>query len=353
MDVFSSKLANRLQRAGARAVFTHTHPHAESPARRLPASSGPPGADSSDPEQQALPDERQNEGEGRERGVQDGQDPSLPSRAETSASGTGSQPNGGASANQNVTQPKDAGGGVNSADLSQTANLRSSEDETVAAGESDEFTLKPPPRRYPSGAEGQDASNLARSPSLPGPSPAGWGSPTWPFDGRLPSSGPGQSLAKATSSNAALDWRKRRMWSSGQIDEDGTQAQGVGGTTTSSHKDAGAGVNEKGHTVMTQVNSGGSTSAPTATGGSTRGSHQMRQPYETESDSDDQVAVRASAFASSAPMGNGGEVDSRPHKTGFFGGGTGAVTGSLSNRSVQWVAEMEMAFEMERRRWDE
>lgn len=362
VDIFSSKLANRLQRAGARIVLFHTHPHAESPARRMPANSsscsGPPDVDDSNSGQQVHSNEQQSGEEGQEQVLQDDADRPFPSRT-VPASDRTSDPNGGMNDNQNEIQPKGAIGDVNTANISNTIPLRGSEEETVAAGESDEFTLKHPPRRHPSGAEGQDASNLPRSPSLPGPSPAGWASPTWMFDGRLPSSsGPGPSSGTAVSNdaNAALDWWKGKMWSSGQTDEDEApaEAEGVGGNTRSKNdRAAGSGVREKRHALMTEVNSGATTSAPTATGGSTR-DRLGRQPYETESESDDQVAVRASGFASSAPAGYGGEVDGRPQKAKFFGeGGTGTVTASFSARSVQWVAEMEMAFEMERRRWEE
>lgn len=51
MDVFSLKLATRLQEAGARVILRHTHPHAESPRRRAALKRLPVGSKTTDPDE--------------------------------------------------------------------------------------------------------------------------------------------------------------------------------------------------------------------------------------------------------------------------------------------------------------
>lgn len=406
MDVPSPKLADRLHRAGARVVLSYVHPHAELPAPRLPAGGSSTGAN------RPL-----DSGDGaRKEGNGNGSERSVPGEESDGATAGGANHGDGGDVNQHgqLTARTVAAGGAVDQGSTDPANtvytaLRSSS-EVIAAGERDEYTFEPPPRRYPSGAEGQDAGNVARSPSLPGPSPAGWGSPSWTFDGRLSSSGGGGPLSSKEAAggadgvgsgggNPAKEWRQKRMWSSDHVDDSAVlPAGGVGGGGGHSNTVGGGGdsatvAEEKGRSeirdkrlmpttrsgddsVAPGVNLRGSMNAAKAADGSTcaeagdgAGKHgHPRQSYETETESEDQLAVGASAFASSAPTGYGGNVAVGQQNSRFFagaggtaggaGGGVGVAdidvgTGQLSARSEQWVVEMEMAFASERRRWDE
>lgn len=407
MDVPSPKLADRLHRAGARVVLSYVHPHAELPDPRLPADGSSTGAD------RPL-----DSGDGaQEEGTGDGSERRLPGEGSGGATAGSANHGDGGDVNQHgepTTRTVTAGESVDQSitDPAKTAStaLRSSSEEVIAEGEREEYMLKPPPRTYPSGAEGQDTGNVARSPSLPGPSPAGWGSPSWTFDGRLSSSGGGGPLSCKEASggadgvgngggNPAKEWRQKRMWSSGHVDDSAVLPAGeVGGGGGHSNTVGGGGdsatvaeekerseIRDKRHMPTTRpggdpvasgANLRGSTIAGKTADGSTgaeagegAGKHgHPRQSYETETDSEDQLAVGASAFASSAPTGYGGDVavghkNSRffPGAGGTAGGATGGMgvadidigTGQLSARSEQWVVEMEMAFASERRRWDE
>lgn len=375
MDVSPLKLAARLQRAGARVVLWHSHPHAESPPRRLPANGVGVERRATDPGGKDVGSGPSKGGGSKGRALLEGEEESLPLRPDRAGADETTRDDGAVGAGDagNV-QHEASGKGVG--DRSNDV-LRVSETETVMAGESDEFTLRPPPRRFSSGAEGQDASNVGRSPSLPGPSPAGWASPAWTFEGRIPSTGTGPSRPSSEqgAGKNGANWRQRRMWSSGHLDSE--PGLSPGNSIIASQKDIVSGVREKRRTLMRRsshdsvgsgsclsgFNSGplsaGSTSAPTATGGSIsakggpkQGNGYRTQQNETESDSDDQLAVRASAFASSGAGAYAGDTGGRPEKHGFFAGGE-QVTRPSSPRSGRLVVEMENAFASERRRWEE
>lgn len=392
MDVCPLKLASRLERVGARVVICHTHPHAESPPRRLPASSRP--SDSAAPGEQAPPVTRNANEE--ETLLQASEEETLPLRPDASERTVSinlnvSKNNGTVGGDTATSHPRETAGAAiptatNMEGISSTTARRTSKTETVA--ETDEFKLGPP-RRYTSAASGQEPV-VGRSPALPGPSPAGWASPVWTFDGRIPSSGQGPPSGK--SAVGPSDWRKRRMWSSDHISsgliDDGvksTPPDGPQQNATVLVDGRGSRLKQNRHMLRKRSSSLGSgsgscrssatqpgltsksrvlmaqpvdafTSAQTKTGSRAavhghRGQGRAFPPYETESESDDQLGVRASAFGGSV-AGRGGIGLNGPDNLAYYTAGAQA-NGSSSARSGQWVVEMEMAFEQERRRWQE
>lgn len=427
MDVWPARLTDRLKRAGVRVILRHTLPNGESPPRRTLMS-----AAAQLPEQPGSPEKR---GDGEEGEEADGENPgveprtllhpsqeeTLPLRTEASTrplpppsgdsttaeanaiAGNGSASAGNAIAGtangvpnddekiENTTDPREADGakgvvgrtnpgGVSTGDLSAT-------------GEADPvgnvFFLK-------NGAEASGAdlqeSGGGKSPSLPGPSPAGGSSPAWTFEGRMSSSRPGELNGNA------LEWRQRRMWSSGPIDDVSTSTPLEGAPEKSvppSHETR-LGLKDQRHMLRKRSSQdlGDSTSVPLGptvptssqavpqprtkaasappvpvvpadsaleppqAGAGVRTHGQRHEgygypPYETESDSDDQLAVRASAFGGSAgTAGNGSASELLAEKAQHqYRPAARPIGGSISSRSGQWVVEMEMAFEQERRRW--
>lgn len=396
MDVTPLKLAARLQRVDTRIVLRHTHPDARSPPRRVPANGRSwelPAVDAEkvpsetlDPaEQQVL--------------LHPSEEEILPLRTEESMRPV--LPNGETDLSKPVNgvdvgeEPLDiddkaiiglseSGGSSQSQEVPVTS-------ETEPAGESDGFPHIPPARKS-SGIDGQETM-AGKSPAYPGPSPAGWASPAWTFEGRMPSSGQGPS---ERSNGLVSDWRQRRMWSSGQIDDASTSTPPDGAPekdTLPSHE-RGSGMKDKRHMlrkrssqdsngsgqgVVTarphpgpQYTTTGSMHVPTGivhprskVGVRAYGRREQGYgfpPYETESDSDDQLAVRASAFGGAGTAGAGivtgavtgavigaaSGLEGHPEKGHYF---ASAGRGPPSSRSGQWVVEMEMAFDQERRRW--
>lgn len=384
MDVSPLRLAGRLHQANAKLGVLHTQPHAESPRRRRPLKSRagtsrsgdagstsatvegegapgsgtgvPPPQDSGDSRlgaaDQSLPHVAPEKGKGGDAivgsngGEGDGRaDAVVPAASKSGGSSAGGGiPSGGSGVASATTDVASAVGvegreGVPSGHVAPTFPVTSS----VTNSNQDALT-------------GDDSS-----PSLPGPSPAGMISPVWTFEGRTPLNNV-EPAAKAAGDNR---WTRSRMWPSnqGMSSADTSSPQPKRSASFKMHAPEDE-LREKrrllqqgqpGSRSMDSLgNSGGSTSAPTGTsssmpwvaggGGDRRRaapsngkSYTMpsQQRGLTDSESDDQLAVGASAF-------EGGGLGPR-----------GPMGAPPSVQGAQWAMEMEMAFAQERRRWEE
>lgn len=399
LDVSPLKLAGRLHQANAKLVIHHTHPHAESPRRRMPrkpraavnkatvdqtatagegvprTESGPPppaGGDTggvrSCASDRSLPQgvsnvgggcmggEGKGEGEGGDKcegGHRGGRGGGREREAdgggrggddvEAGGEGEGDGGNETVVSGTSTAGGDSAGGGVTSRNPGAMAAVG---DAAVVAG-IEGVPFGSATRIPTSDADPHGDALVASSPSLPGPSPAGMISPVWTFEGRTPSN-------HVDASGTAVDeagWTRHKMWASNQ----GLPSAGAPSPTRVASLQMLApedGVRDKRRTVQEKRpsskstdsvgRSAGSTSAPTGTSASMRGAAAAAAARgfpahrgETDSESDDQLAVRASAFEG----GNAGQQ--RP------------MNGSSYTQAEQWAMEMEMAFAQERRRWEE
>lgn len=385
MDVSPPKLAERLHQAAAKLVVLHVHPHAESPRRRMPVKSRAPPP-SVPAVQQRVPTTAAAEaaavpaavnGQGAREEATGAQQPrrgedgeelrsnvsgrSLPQAAAPDKdggegvdgdNGVGEGGNGSGSGNETVwssTGGGDSAGGVPSANPEEAAAGEATDGggTAVAVERHDGGSSNHAPEVSASEPNNQD-SLAEPSPDLPGPSPAGMVSPVWTFEGRTPSN-------KVEASGRAIGdsrWTQRKMWMSNQ----GTSSGGASTPTRNASLNAVAPEvkpreerralqrRHSGSRSMDSLgNSVGSTTAPTGTSSSMRGDRAAAAPKgfpvhrgETDSESDDQLAVRASAF------GGGGGL-----------GPAGPGMAPVSIQGEQWAMEMEMVFAQERRRWEE
>lgn len=363
MDVSPLKLHTRLRQAGTRIVLRHTQPNAASPPHRTALKRQEVGSESTHSHAELAPElAPPTNAEGAEAPRPDASDRSLSAQEKheaADASGIGSNdaapaagvdPHGDRRDSEAEPTAKD-GGGVELAALSRNQSSR---------------------------VEKQD-SVVGPSPAFPGPSPAGWASPVWTFEGRVVS-------AKDTPAGIVIGdsrWERTRMWANTQGISSGGVSTPAGST---SRKKVGpapgrsAGLREKRRSAQRKrsgsdsigsaysgansLMSAGSTLAPTGTmsslrtGGAdgavlSRGAEAEKgfafaPQRESDSDSDDQLAVRASAFGGPS-MGGGGGVQA---VEGHFPV-QGPAPVSASTRGEQWAIEMEMEFAQEKRRWEE
>ncbi|CAM9304257.1 unnamed protein product [Ectocarpus fasciculatus] len=387
MDVSPPKLAERLHQAAAKLVVLHVHPHAESPRRRLPVKSraAPPPSVPVPAVQQRVPTTAAAEaaapaaanGEGaREeatgaqqaaRRCEDGEElrssvsgrsppPQAAAPEKNGGAGVASSVGEGGSGSGNETGLSSTGGG----DSAGGVPMHSANPEEAAAGETADGGGTAVAVERHDGGSSNNAPEVSASepnnqnspaepsPDLPGPSPAGMVSPVWTFEGRTPSN-------KVETSGRAIGdsrWTQRKMWMSNQ----GTSSGGASTPTRNVSLNAVAPEvkpreerralqrRHSGSRSMDSLgNSVGSTAAPTGTSSSMRGDRAAAVPKgfpvhrgETDSESDDQLAVRASAFGGGAGLG--------PNGPGM---------GPVSIQGEQWAMEMEMVFAQERRRWEE
>lgn len=383
LDVSPLKLAGRLNEANAELVVHHTHPHAESPRRRMPrkprpaaskaavdqpptAGEGPPQAESGPPptggedagemrsgaSYRSLPQgastikgERMGgggKGEGGDRC--EGQD-GVGGGDDVEGEGEGEGGNETVVSGASTAGGDSAGGGITGENPGVTAAAVA--DAAVAADMAG-LPFGSAPRIPSSDTNDRD---VASSPSLPGPSPAGVISPVWTFEGRTPSN---NADASGTAPIDDAGWPRNKMWASNQgVSSHGAPSptrlaslrtlaaeDGVRDKRRALHdkRPSSKSIDSVGHSV-------GSTSAPTGTSASMRGvtgrAAALRgfPPHrgETDSESDDQLAVRASAF-------EGGSAG--PQRVM-------AMNGPAYPQAEQWAMDMEMAFAQERRRWEE
>ncbi|CAM9111216.1 unnamed protein product, partial [Hapterophycus canaliculatus] len=389
LDVSPLKLAGRLHQGNAKLVVHHTHPHAESPRRRVPrksraaASKAPvdqaPSAGEGTPETESgppppvvkettdlrlcapdrsLPEGASTvmggsmcgEGQGQGGDTCEGEDGSGGGGG---GGGEGEGGGGGGGGSETVVSGTStaggdsAGGGITRGNPGVTAAVN---DAAAVVADMEGLPFGSSKRIPTSDANDRDAlvASSASSPSLPGPSPAGMISPVWTFEGRTPSN-------NVETSGTAIDdegWTRKKTWASNQ----GIPSAGAPSPTRVASLQVLApedGVRGKRRALQAKGSfskstdsvglSAGSTSAPTGTSASMRGmtggapaSRRFpAHPGETDSESDDQLAVRASAF-------EGGNVGpQRP------------MNGPSPVQAEQWAMEMEMAFAQERRRWEE
>lgn len=372
MDVSPLKLAARLHQATAHVVLRHTHPHAASPPRRAALKGqskgekdGEHAQDSEATVAQESDVDAADEG-GAKRPAASASDRSL-------AQNSAPQNDGGAegSKTHNEKQPGGGSGDASSAAKGNSKGDQKGSEADAVAGENEDISTGAQARRQAAGFDKQDAV-AGPSLALPGPSPAGWASPVWTFEGRIPSSGRGPTSGRAIGER----WARNRMWtsnpgaSSGGVSTPGAMPSA---TATGPAAARGSGLKAKRRTEQgseSGVSDGaksspsmGSTCVPTGTWSSMReagtgtrektaGSGEKAYAFpqhETDSDSDDQVAVRASAFGGGAAAGAG---EGGQHLDQHFAG-RGPTPRTASVENEQWAMEMEMAFTQERRRWEE
>lgn len=381
MDVSPLRLAGRLHQANAKLRVLHTQPHAESPRRRRPlksrvgtSGSGDAGSASAAVESEGVAGigtevpPPQDSGDSR----LDAADRSLPHVASEKSKGgdaivgtSGGEGGGRTEAVLSAASKSggsSAGGGIPSGGsgvASVTADLTSAvgveEREGVPSGH-----VAPTFPGTSSVTNTQDAlTGDDSSPSLPGPSPAGMISPVWTFEGRTPLN----NMEPAAKAVGDKRWTQSRMWPSnqGMSSADTASPQPKRSASFKMHAPEDE-LREKrrllqqgqpGSRSMDSLgNSISSTSAPTGTsssmpwgggGGGRRAVTSNGKGYTvssqqrglTDSESDDQLAVGASAF-------EGGGLGPR-----------GPMAAPPSIQGAQWAMEMEMAFAQERRRWEE
>lgn len=379
------RLAGRLHQANAKLGVLHTQPDAESPQRRRPlkprvaasisgdtggafataegeggvgnvAGMRPPKG-SGDPRlgaaDRSLPQISPEKGEGGDAvaGSKSGEGVGRTEAAMSAASSSG-----GDSAAGSVTN---GGSEVASAATDATREGEVEEKEAVPSGD-DSPKL---PAASSETKDNQGALSGDSSPSLPGPSPAGMISPVWTFEGRTPSNK--EEPSGNTTGNTG--WTRSNMWPSnhGTSSGDVSSPQPTRSSSFKMYAPEDELREKRRHLQRSQPgsrsmdslgNSFGSTSAPTGTsssmpwgggrGGGGSGTRAVpsndnssavpsQQRGLTDSESDDQLAVGASAF-------EGGGLGPR-----------GPTTAPSSNQSAEWAMEMEMAFAQERRRWEE
>eukprot|EP00904_Undaria_pinnatifida_P005038 jgi/Undpi1/1664/HiC_scaffold_11.g05054.m1 len=422
MDVFSMKLATRLQEAGARVVLRHTHPHAESPRRRSALKRLPAGSETTGPEEGGGAAAGEDSAQGEETSESSQVLPTAAAAAGAAPTPDGkasgeprqdpSTAQGAAEKNDNATTTgKDAGegardqkgpdgGGVSTAKGGSQIDSAGAKTDITTANGSDVTTGEKSARTAPV-MNKQKPSISGPSPAFPGPSPAGLASPVWTFEGRTPSvrddpagraiedsrwtrtkmwnSNPGVSSGGASTPTAAASLKpaapaadrgtglraKRRT-----AQRQRSRSDSIGSSQSGMHSalSGGSGPVRAGSTwsAVYGGDSGGGESGDKSASGEGERQGQGRQgrkgfPFhqhhrETDdSDSDDQLAVRASAFGRQSTTSGGGGV-------GSGGGGQtteaqfaphGPPTGTSSTQGEQWVMEMEMSFAQERSGWEE
>lgn len=382
MDVSPLRLAGRLHQANAKVVVRHTHPHAASPRRRVPlkpraatgrsAVVGPPPTvvqqgEGAPETGTGTPIRHGGQGSGES---QLGASDRLPPQAapnkdagDTGVTSNNAEVGGGDETVESAASPAggdSAGGGVPCGrGVASGATESGSAAEVAAVAEREEVSLGDVSKVPTSEATNQDAlagagadAGASASP-LPGPSPAGM-SPVWTFEGRTPSNKVGSSGRAIGDSR----WTQSKMWMSNPGHSSGgasTPTRGGGGASLKAlvpedrlrekrralQRRRSGSMESMGHSV-------GST-APTGTSSSMRGAGAAAmaaaskgkaftfpvQRGDTDSESDDQLAVRASAFE------GGGSV---PHVP---------MPGPSGIHGEQWAMEMQMEFAQERRRWEE
>ncbi|CAM9724235.1 unnamed protein product [Scytosiphon promiscuus] len=340
LDVSPLKLAGRLHQANAKLVLHHTHPHAESPRRRMPRktrataatapveqapnagvgipqteSGPPPSGGGAGVETRPCASERSlspgasyvvagragGEGKGEGGDAREGRDGGGGGGGgEGEGEGEGERGNETVVSGTSTAGGDSAGGGVISGDPGVTAAVAG-----AAVADMEGLPFGSATRIPNPDANDHSDAPVASSPSLPGPSPAGIISPVWTFEGRTPSN-------NVDASGAAVDesgWTRNKMWASNQ----GLASAGAQSPTRVEDgvRDKRRAPQEKQPSLKATDSAGrsaGSTSAPTGTSASMRGvtgraaaaaarGRGFPAPRgETDSESDDQLAVRASAF---------------------------------------------------------
>ncbi|CAM9684639.1 unnamed protein product [Laminaria digitata] len=366
MDVFSPKLATRLQEAGARVVLRHTHPHAESPRRRSALKRLPAGSKTTDPEevgggggQEEGEDSAQGEGTSRqavpaaaaptpddEASGEPRHEASDPSIAQSAAEKNDNGAVTTRDASEGVRDAQGEGGEMDSAagGNSQTDLTAGTKTDTATAESGDVATGEKSARAAPVMYK-QTPSVAGPSPAFPGPSPAGLVSPVWTFEGRTP------SVRDDPAGRAMKDsrWTRSKMWNSNPGVSSGGASTPTAAASVKSvgpAADRGTGLRAKRRTAQRQrsrsdsigSSQSGIHSAMSGGSGPVRGQGRQGEKglafhghhRETDSDSDDQLAVRASAFGRQRPP-----------------------TGTSSTQGEQWAMEMEMSFAQERAGWEE
>lgn len=380
MDVSPPRLAGRLHQANAKLVVRHAHPHAESPRRRMPlkpraatgrsAGVGPPPTvvqqgEGAPETGTGVPTRQGGEGRGESQlGASGRRRPQVrPEKDAGDAAGVGSNNSEGGGIETVVSTASTAGGGGDSAgggvpcgreaasvrtEPGSAVEVAATEREVVSLGDASKVPASEANTNNQDALAGTGAST---SPALPGPSPAGI-SPVWTFEGRTPSNKFG------TSGRAIGDsrWTQSKMWMMSN------QGHSSGGASTPTRgaslkalapedrlreerralqrrRSGSRSMDSLGHSVGSTAPTGTSSSMREAGAGAaaSRGkAFTFPVPRgETDSESDDQLAVRASAFE------GGGSV---PHVS---------MPGPSTTRGEQWAMEMQMEFAQERRRWEE
>lgn len=383
MDVSPLRLAGRLHQANTKLVVRHTHPHAESPRRRVPlkprAGSGrsavvgpPPSAAQANRTlgtgtgtEAQVPQGGGDGGEARP-GASDRLPPQAAPGEDVGDAGVTSNHDDGAGGNDTVAAKSTAGGDSAGGGVSLGRGVASGEAEPasaagVAATEKEGVPLGDASKIPTSEATNQDAltdtgagasMGTSVSPALPGPSPAGM-SPVWTFEGRTPSSKIGASGRGIGGSRGP----QSKMWMSNPGHSSGGASTPTLGASLKAlapedrlrEKRRALQRRRSGSRSMDSLGHSVGSTAPTGTSSSMRGAEAGAsaakgsafafppQRAETDSESDDQVAVRASAFEGGASV---------PHVT-MPGMSMSGIHGE------QWAMEMQMDFAQERRRWEE